>query len=124
MVSILGFIDNQLESLAVPYEFGEWTRKVQYPYFVGSFNEIEHRYEDGYTGGIFTIDGWARGKGAKIQLIEMSDKIKERFADLRAVQDGTAFFITSPTSLTVPTGEADLYKITITVNTNEWKGDT
>ena len=121
MVDMLEFISEQLDQLGIPYEFGEWTGKVNYPYFVGSFNEIEHRFEDGYTGGLLTLDGWSRG--SKLPLVEANDKIKKMFEDLRAVQDGTAFFITFGDSLMLSTGEEELYRITITLNTNEWKGE-
>lgn len=121
MIELLGFMAEQIEQLSIPYEFGEWTEKVSYPYFVGSYDENEIRLEDGYTGGIFTLDGWSRG--SKILLVEISDKIKEKFKDLRAVRNGTAFFITSPTSQMIPTGEEDLYRISITLTTNEWKGE-
>lgn len=123
MVNVLGFIAEQLEQIGVPYEFGEWTGKVTYPYFVGSFDETEHRLEDGYTGGVFTLDGWSRGSGGKCQLVEISDKVKKAFEDLRAVQNGSAFFITFNNSLQIPTGEEDLHRITITLNTNEWEGE-
>lgn len=120
MVDLLSFMNEQIEQLEIPYEFGEWTQDLSYPYFVGSFNEAEHRIEDGYTGGVFTLDGWSRG--SKITLAEVNDKLKKAFEDLRAVRDGTAFFITYWNALMIPTGEEDLFRITITFNTNEWKG--
>ena len=122
MVDILGFISAQLDQLGVPYEFGEWTSEISYPYFVGSFDEIEHRAEDGYTGGVFTLDGWSRGSKSKLSLAEVNDKVKEKFKDLTAVQEGTAFFITYRNALMPPTGEEELHRITLTLNTNEWKG--
>lgn len=121
MINILGIISEQLEQLKIPYEFGEWTQTISYPYFVGSFNEIEHRFEDGYTGGVFTLDGWSRG--SKVSLAEANDKIKNTFEDFRAVLEGAAFFITFENSLMLPTGEEDLFRITITLNTQEWKGE-
>ena len=45
MVDMLGFISDQLDQLGIPYEFGEWTGEISYPYFVGSFNETEHRLD-------------------------------------------------------------------------------
>ena len=81
MVDMLGFISDQLDQLGIPYEFGEWTGEISYPYFVGSFNETEHRLEDGYTGGVFTLDGWSRG--SKLPLAEINDKLKKEFEDLR-----------------------------------------
>lgn len=123
MVNILSYIAEQLESIGISYEYGEWTQEVNYPYFVGTFLENENRYEDGYTGGVLTIDGWARGSGGKLQLAEANDKIKDLFYDNRAVCDGYAFFVNYGSTLNAPTGEEDLYKITISLNTNEWKGD-
>ena len=111
MVDMLGFISDQLDQLGIPYEFGEWTGEISYPYFVGSFYE---------TGGVLTLDGWSRG--SKLPLAEINDKLKKAFEDLRAVQEGTAFFITYWNGLMIPTGEEDLFRITITLNTNEWKG--
>ena len=135
MVDMLGFISDQLDQLGIPYEFGEWTGEISYPYFVGSFNETEHRLEDGYTGGVFTLDGWSRGSKLPIaEILEITEgavqkrlarargKLKKAFEDLRAVQEGTAFFITYWNGLMIPTGEEDLFRITITLNTNEWKG--
>lgn len=122
MIDILTYISDQLDSIDIPYEFGEWTQDVSYPYFVGTFTEIEHRYEDGYTGGNMTIDGWARGSGAKLQLAQASDKIKELFDDNRAVVDGAAFLVSFSSSAPVPSGEDDLFRVTISLDTKEWKG--
>ena len=57
-----------------------------------------------------------------MSLMEVSDILKQEFDDFRVVQNGAAFFITFGNSLSVQTGEEDLYRITITLNTNEWKG--
>ena len=57
-----------------------------------------------------------------IKLSDINDKVKEKFKDLTAVQEGAAFFITYRNALMPPTGEEDLHRITITLNTNEWKG--
>lgn len=121
MVDVLGFLAKHLEEIGIPYEFGEWTSEVTYPYFVGSFSEIEQRFEDAYTGGTFTVDGWMRG--SKLPLIEASDKIKERFRDLRAVTGDTALFAAFQNSSFIPTGEEDLFRITINIETKEWKGE-
>lgn len=121
MVAILDFIGDRLQETGIPYEFGEWTATVAYPYFVGSFDETEHRYEDNYTAGTFTLDGWSRG--SKITLMEAADKVKEVFSDLQAVEDGRTFFIEYGDALSAPSGEQDLFHVTITLYTHEWKGE-
>lgn len=121
MVDLLTFINDKLNEIGIPYEFGEWTSTVTYPYFVGSFDEIDYRYEDGCTLGTFTLNGWSRG--SKITLMEAADTIKEAFADLQAVVDDRCFFIRYGGSMSVPSGEADLFRVMITLHTSEWKGD-
>ena len=121
MVDIVSFVGKKLHEAGVPYEYGEWTGNISYPYFVGSFMETESYFEDGQTVGIFTIDGWSRG--SKVKLLEMVDKIKATFRSLYEAVDGTLFFVVYSGALPAPTGENDLSKVTITLNTNEWKGN-
>ncbi len=121
MVELLQMIGEKLEGAGIPYEYEEWTQPVSYPYFVGSFMESDYRYEDGCTAGTFTLDGWSRG--SKLALLEASDKIKTIFQDLQEIQGNRLFHIRYGGSLPVPTGEDDLFKVTITLFTNEWKGE-
>lgn len=121
MVGLLGFIGETLEEAGICYEYGEWTQDISYPYFVGSFMETDYRYEDNCTIGTFTLDGWA--KGSKINLIEMSDRIKGVFNELYTTQEDSLYYIRFGGSTPVPTGEADLFKVTITLFTYEWKGE-
>lgn len=121
MTGILNLINEKLEASDIPYEYGEWTGKAAYPYFVGTFFETDYCFEDNCTTGIFTLDGWARG--SKASLIKMGEKIKEIFSDLSASKNGSAFFIRFSGAQPIPTGEAGLFKITITLYTYEWKGE-
>lgn len=123
MVEFLGFMADELASIDIPYEFGEWTQEVSYPYFVGSYSITQYRYEDGYTGGIFTLDGWARGSGALLKLTQTSDAIQKKFDDLTYCSDKVAYLVSFESSQTIPTGEDELYRISITLNVNEWKGE-
>lgn len=120
MTDILSFIESKMQENEIPYEFGEWTDTVTYPYSVGTFQETEHRFEDGYSGGTFTLDAWSRG--SKLSLTELSDKVKSVFDDLFEVVDDHTFYISYGGVLTVPTGEADLFRVQITLYTKDWKG--
>ena len=121
MIGIMEFLNSKMLEKKVPYEYGEWTSKLTYPYFVGSFQETENFYEDGRTTGVFTIDGWARG--SILKLFEYVEIIKNTFQSLYEVKDGTLFFLNYVGVLPTPTGENDLYKVSITINTSEWKGN-
>ena len=78
-MEVLKFINEQLDSLEVPYEFGEWsTVPVQYPYFVGEMPSPEDIYtEDGLEEITFLITGFHRGK--TIDLETYKEKIKKHF---------------------------------------------
>lgn len=121
MVEILSFISNKLNEAEIPYELGEWKSRVSYPYFVGSFSENDYRFEDGCTSGTFTLDGWSRS--SITELLTVNEKIKALFQDLQAVQNNSAFYIRYGGAIPVPTGEEGLYRITITLFTDEWKGE-
>ena len=70
----LKFISDELGVLAVPYEFGEWTNDVKYPYFVGEINETATMTEDGYEESTMLLTGFTRGKYIDLEIIK--EKIK------------------------------------------------
>lgn len=119
----LKFINEQLSVLSIPYEFGEWTTAVKYPYFTGEITEEPISTEDGLEQSTLLLNGFHRGK--YVDLEEIKAKIKKHFHPIHglrgqtesgsiAVFYGGAFF--------VPTNEADLKRIQINLIIKEWKG--
>lgn len=123
----LKFIKEQMDILAVPYEFGEWTSNVQYPYFVGEITEDEPTTEDGYEQSTLLLTGFNRGTNNVILgLEEIKAKIKKHFHSihgLRATTDSGAIAVFYGGAFPVPTNEAELKKIQINLIIKEWKGD-
>jgi hypothetical protein len=120
---ILNFINEQMNILAVPYEFGEWTSDVQYPYFVGEITEDESQTEDGAETATVILTGFNRGK--YIALDEIKQKLKKHFDPingLRAKTDSGAIAVFFAGAFPVPSGEADLKKIQINLKIKTWKG--
>lgn len=121
----LKFISDQMTSLGIPYEFGEWTSDVVHPYFTGEITENEPMTEDGAEQASFILNGFGRGKF--IELEEAKEKIKKHFHPihgLRATTDsGSSIAVFFAGAFYVPTGEADLKRIQINLNIKEWKGD-
>ena len=124
-MSALKFMNEQMESLGIPYEFGEWTSDVVYPYFVGEITENEPTTEDGAEEAPFILTGFHRGK--YIDLEEAKEKIKKHFHPvhgLRATTDsGSSIAVFFAGAFYVPTGEAELKKIQINLKIKQWKGD-
>ena len=119
----LKFINEQMDILAVPYEFGEWTSKVKYPYFVGELTEEPIVTEDGLEESTMILNGFTRGKFLAME--ELKDQIKKHFDPrngLRAKTDSGSITVFFNGSFYVPTGEADLKRIQINLLIKEWKG--
>jgi hypothetical protein len=120
---VLKFINEQMEALQIPYEFGEWTSEVQYPYFVGECTELEPTTEDGASESSFILTGFHRGD--YITLEEIKNKIKKHFPSvhgLRVQTESGAIAAFYGGAFFVPTGEAKLRKIQINLKIKTWEG--
>lgn len=120
----LNFIQDQMDLIAVPYELGEWSSDVVYPYFVGEYNEDPTTTEDGAEETTLILTGFHRGK--YIELEKIKKKIKKHFPPaygLRGETDSGAIAVFYDGAFPVPTGEAQLKKIEIHLKIKEWKGE-
>ena len=120
----LKFINEQLTMLGVPYEFGQWSSDVQYPYFVGEQSSPEEfPAEDGSEQTTIFLTGFHRGN--IIDLETVKNKIKSHFSPIHGLRSKTgsgSIAVFFDGSFYVPTGEADLKKIQINLLIKEWKG--
>ncbi len=120
----LKFINEQMGKISVPYEFGEWTSPVQYPYIVGEITNEPTMTEDGAETSTLILTGWHRGTFNDLEKIK--DKIKKHFHPvfgLRGDTDSGSIAVFFDSAFPVPSGEAELKKIQINLKIKEWKGD-
>lgn len=120
----LKFINEQMEAIAVPYEFDVWTSAIKYPYFVGEISEESTVTEDGRESSTLLLTGFHRGN--MIDLLAVMEKIKSHFSPVHGLRVTTssgstiaAFF---DGYFNIPSGEAGLKKIQINLKIYEWKG--
>lgn len=119
----LAFINEQMGIIAVPYEFGEWSSDITYPYFVGEITELPTMTEDGFEESDLILTGFHRG--TMLDLLTVKERIKKHFdpiCGLRGNTDSGAIAVFFDGFFPVPTGEADLKKIQINLKIKEWKG--
>lgn len=121
----LKFIYEQMYRLSIPYEFGEWTQAIQYPYFVGEITSSESMpNEDGMAETNFILTGFHRGKVYDLEVLK--ELIRKHFnpvCGVRAETKSGAIVALYDGSFYIPSGEADLKKIQINIKILEWKGD-
>ena len=73
----LKFINEHMDMISVPYEFGEWTSPVLHPYGVGEITEEPITTEDGAEQSTLLLTFFNRGK--MIDLLEIKERIKKHF---------------------------------------------
>ena len=120
---VLKFINEQMEALGIPYEFGGWTSGVVYPYGVGECTENEPITEDGASEVPFILTFFHRG--SRIALEEIKDKIKQHFHPVcgyRTQTESGAIAAFYGGAFYIPTGEADLKKLQINLKIKTWEG--
>lgn len=119
----LKFINQQMEAIGVPYEFGLWKSEIKYPYFVGeSYTEEPVTTGDGLQKSTMILTGFHRGSITK--LMEYKEKIKKHFHPLdgcRGKIDGGFIVVFFDGFSPIPSGEADLERIQINLQIQEWK---
>ena len=118
----LKFINEQMAAIGVPYEFGQWSSEVEYPYFVGEITEEEPTTEDGLEPSTMLLTGFTRGSYLDLETIK--EKIKRHFHPIHGLRGWTnsgAIVVHYEGSFYVPTGEADLKRIQINLQIQEWK---
>lgn len=121
-ICTLEFIKDSLLEAGVNYEFGEYTKfPIQYPYFVGEYEEIEPETEDGLQDNSFLLTGFTRGSWLELeQAKEKIEKIFSKTVGKTAILDSAGVAIFYDRALIVPTGDAELKRIEIRLTIKEW----
>lgn len=117
-IESLKVITKLLKDNGINYEFGEWTSKVVYPYFVGEYQENEALNENGMLETNFILNGFTRGKW--LELEQAKQKIKDLANYQGLVDNNVAISIKYGNSLIIPTGDIELKRIQINLRIKEW----
>lgn len=118
----LAFIDKLMESLGIPYAFGEWNKKPPNDYyFTGDYIEEESRTkeENGYQPTTFILRGHTRK--SKLLLERAKAKIEKSMPQKAILEDGSGIVVLYGTANYVPTGDMELKSIKINLKIQEWK---
>lgn len=118
----LEFISTRLKAADIPYCFEEWTKQIQYPYFVGEYTESEPMNEDGESESTFILTGTSRGSWLSLEAEK--EKIRNIFPDsgvTAILEDKTGIAVFYASSRPVPTGTEELKRIQINLKVKEWR---
>lgn len=118
----LGFINEQLDKIGIPYQFLEWSTPGKYPYYVGEITEEPTTTEDGFEQSTLLVTGFHRGDAATLEADK--EKIKKHFHPINGLHgqtDNGRIVVFFDGAFYIPSGEQDLKKIQINLLIKEWK---
>lgn len=123
MIELLNFINEELEKVNVPYEYGEWTSEITDPYFVGEYSEFEPSSESGQEDKTFILNGFSRQSALKLE--EAKERVKQAFPPIEGktaiLESGSGVAIFYGNSFPVPTGEEGLHRLQVNLTIKIWK---
>lgn len=123
MEDVLKAVNDSMQAIGLNYEFMEWTKPPDYPYWVGEYSENEATTEDGFCDGTLILTGFTRGKW--LDLEQNKKKIEQRFDAINGrattTDIGSVVVIFYGGSLPIRTGDAELKKIQVNLIFKKWK---
>ncbi|MGP1361066.1 MAG: hypothetical protein ACTTK5_01325 [Candidatus Fimenecus sp.] len=120
-IETLNYINNLLSGLSIPYEYMEWTKPLSFPFFIGEYQELESRDEDGKEEGAFILTGTT--DKTYLSLEKIKDRIKTHLTSMGITDiiNNTGIAVSYENAFMIPTGEQGLKRIQINLNIKEWR---
>lgn len=120
----LKWLNTQLESMNVPYEYMLWKSDVPNTYFVGQYSETVSIDEGGEVDSDFTLIGTT--KDSYLLLEEYKEVIGKHFPDYgltEVLSNGWGIAVMFDSAFPIPAIEEGVYRINIVLKVKEWKGE-
>lgn len=121
-MSVLSIINEEMDSIGVPYEYMQWTSAVTDPYWIGEYTEDPVVAEDGSRTSTVILTGTTMGTW--LDLERTRAKIENHFHPIyglsRSTESGVVVVFYDG-AFPVPTGEANLKRIQVNLHVKEWR---
>ena len=121
-ISVLGYIDNLMKTIGIPYEFMRWNSGLPPDgYFVGEYIEAPSmtREENGFQETTFILRGYTRNSWLVLE--QAKAKIEKSIPKTAILEDGSGIAVFYESATVVPTQDADLKSIKINLTIQEWR---
>lgn len=123
MTEVLEIIKSAMKSMGLNYDFLEYKKEIQYPYFVGEYSEGGSETEDGLEESTVMLTGFSRTSWSSLE--DAKETIKSFFDPISGhteiTQSGSGVAIFYSNSSSIPTGDAELKKMQINLSVKKWK---
>ena len=116
MKKVLKIINDELNTMNIPYTFDEWDKEIELPQFIGEISETPTLNEDGLSEYTFILTGYAI-KNEFDYLFEVAERLKARYKPSKIV-DGMVIMYNN--TMPIETNTDDLKQIQITLKIKKW----
>lgn len=119
-MTALKYVSDMMESIGIPYAFGEWKEKPPDRWWTGSYIEPETltRDEDGRQDITFILRGYARGGWMLLE--QDKAKIEKHASQTAILPDGTGIAVSYAGGDVVPTADSEIVSMKIDLEIQEW----
>ncbi len=121
MKNLLNVVAQSLKKLNINYDYLELKNKLKYPYVVGEYFENEYIEETHCSKGEFLLTIWDKNLSST-NILDVNQKIKKKFADLKIIKNNTAISLSYSNSLPVLQDIDNLKKQEIRIDVQYFEG--
>ena len=120
-IAALQYVSDLMESISIPYAFGEWKEKPPDRYWVGSCIEPESltKDEDGKQDMTVILQGYT--EAGWLLLLQDKEKIEKHASQTAILPDGTGIAVSYEGGDIVPVGDSSIVSMKVNLQIQEWK---
>lgn len=120
MIEVLKVLENEFNSLNIPYYFDKWEDELVLPFFVGELSEVPTAYEDGKREFSFTLTG--EDVNSYTNLFNYNEIIRNEYKDTKKIKtDKGVIAISYDNVITIPVDAESVKKIQINITIYWWE---
>ena len=116
MRKVLKIINNELNTMNIPYTFDGWDKDLELPQFIGEISETPTLDEDGLSEYTIILTGYAL-KNEAGYLFDVAERLKSRYKPSKIV-DGIVVMYNN--TVPIDTNNDELKQIQINLKIKKW----
>lgn len=116
MKKVLKIINDELNTMNIPYTFDGWDKELELPQFIGEISEVPTLNEDGLSEYTFILTGYAV-KNENDYLFDVVERLKQEYKPSKIVDKVVIIY---DNTMPIDTNNDDLKRIQTTLKIKKW----
>ena len=116
MKTVLKIMNNELNTLKIPYTFDGWDKEIDLPQFIGEISEVPALDEDGMSEYSFILTGYAL-KNNIDYLFNVAEILKKQYKPSKTINGVVIIY---DNFIQIDTNNDELKQIQINLKIKKW----